>query len=196
LFFALWPDHALQTALADVTQDVVSASGGRAVPPENFHITLAFLGSVPEPSVAKVEAVGAQVAAETEQAGVQLTLDAIEYWKKAKVVCATARVPQNAGARFADTLSTLLKSRLTAAGFTPDLRSLWSVGSRQIQEFRPHVTLARKATHPIHRTGIQPVFWTFTDFALVDSRTERNGSVYTVLQTFSLGVRKSSPHLA
>jgi 2'-5' RNA ligase len=129
LFFALWPNQALQAALADATRDVVFTSGGRAVPPENFHVTLAFVGSVPESRVAKVEAVGDQVAAEAERAPVQLTMDAIEYWKKAKVICATARVPRSVRARRADTLATALQSRLTAGGFTPDLKSLWLVGA-------------------------------------------------------------------
>jgi len=189
LFFALWPDHALQVALADATQSVVLASGGRPMPAENFHVTLAFVGSVAESRVAKVVAVGEQVAAEVERAPVQLTMDAIEYWKKAKVVCATVQVspspgawpPDATGARLADTLSTALKSRLTAAGFTPDLKP-----------FRAHVTLARKVPHASRDHAMQSVIWSFADFALVDSRTERNGSVYTVLQTFPLGVRKGS----
>jgi 2'-5' RNA ligase len=186
LFFALWPNHALQAALADATRDVVFASGGRAVPPENFHVTLAFVGSVPESSVAKVEAVGDQVAAVAEQLPVQVTLDAIEYWRKAHVVCATAQAQRNAGAGLADTLATALQSRLTAGGFTPDLKSLWLVGRSEIQEFLPHVTLVRKVVHPIHSIGIQPMLWSFSGFALVDSRTEPSGSVYTVLRTFPL----------
>jgi len=35
---------------------------------------------------------------------------------------------------------------------------------------------------------MQSVLWSFTGFALVESRTESNGSVYTVLQTFPLQV--------
>jgi 2'-5' RNA ligase len=184
LFFALWPDRALQVALADATQGVVLASGGRPMPADNFHVTLAFVGSVPESRVAKVEAVGHQVAAEVERTPVQLTMDAIEYWKKAKVVCATvqvspsagARPPDAMGARLADTLSTALKSRLTAAGFTPDLKP-----------FRAHVTLARKVPTGTHGGSVPPVHWTFTEFALVESLTESQGAVYRVLGTFSFG---------
>jgi RNA 2',3'-cyclic 3'-phosphodiesterase len=175
LFFALWPDHALQVALADATESVVLASGGRPMPPENFHLTLAFVGSVPESSVAKVEAVGHQVAAELERSPVQLALDAIEYWKKAKVVCATASAPRGAGVRLADALATALKSRLTAAGFTPDLKP-----------FRAHVTLARKVPRRCGDHTIQSVLWSFKEFVLVESRTEAEGSVYRVLESFPL----------
>jgi RNA 2',3'-cyclic 3'-phosphodiesterase len=186
LFFALWPEPALQSALAVATQDVVLASSGRPTPPENFHITLAFVGSVPESSVAKVEAVGHEVAAETGWAPVKLILDAVEYWKKAKVVCATARASQHGGgqAGFADALATALKSRLTAAGFAPDLKP-----------FRAHVTLARKLPHGTQDRALQSVLWTFTQFALVDSRTEAHGSMYTVVQTFRLGFKRPYPRV-
>jgi 2'-5' RNA ligase len=180
LFFALWPDHARQAALAHATQDVVLACGGRAVPPEKFHVTLAFVGSVPESSVAKVEAIGHQVAIEVQRAPVQLTLDAIEYWKKAKVVCATAREPHNAGARLADTLATALKSRLTAVGFTPDLKP-----------FRPHISLARNVPRGSHDHNMQAVLWSFTEFVLVESKTEPQAAAYRVLEFFSLGKPRS-----
>jgi 2'-5' RNA ligase len=67
LFFALWPDHALQQSLAETTQTVVLAAGGRPVPPENFHLTLAFLGSVPDARISEVAALGANVASQVTQ---------------------------------------------------------------------------------------------------------------------------------
>lgn len=180
MFFALWPSHALQGALAEATQDVVVASGGRAIPHENLHVTLAFVGSVPAASVAEVQAVGHQVAAEVERGPLQLTFDAIEYWRKAKVLCATARVPQHADGRLAETLATVLKSRLTGSGFTPDLKP-----------FRAHVTVARKAVVAVRATAIRPVVCSFSEFALVESRTEAQGSVYRVLESFPLFARTS-----
>jgi 2'-5' RNA ligase len=198
LFFALWPEQSLQVALADAIQDVVVASGGRAVPPGNFHVTLAFVGSVPESSVVKVEAVGAQVAAKAERAPLQLTLDAVEYWKKVKVVCATARMPQKVAARLADTLAhpaeriaTALALSLTAAGFSPDLKGPGSVGGNTVERFRPHVTLARKVMKPIRSIDMRPVPWSFTEFVLVQSRTEPQGAVYSVLESFPLGSQQN-----
>ncbi len=181
MFFALWPDAALQQSLAATTTSVVAATGGRPVPPENFHITLAFLGSVPEARLSDVAAIGVDVGSQVTQPRVGVTLDAIEYWKKPKIIVTTAG-PGTDGAPLANVLARALGAQLTQAGFTPDLKP----------EFHPHVTLARKIAHPIHSIGIQPVLWSFTDFALVDSRTEPKGSVYTVLQTFPLGARWGS----
>jgi 2'-5' RNA ligase len=182
LFFALWPASALQQSFAETTQSVVLAAGGRPVPPENFHVTLAFLGSVPDARISQVAALGADVASQVTQPGLGVTLDTIEYWQKPKVVVATAGLPAAESAPLVNVLAGALKSRLTDAGFTPE----------ETPEFHPHVTLARKIAHPIQSIGIQPVLWSFTNVALVDSRTEPKGSVYTVLQTFPFGARKGS----
>jgi 2'-5' RNA ligase len=201
LFFALWPARAEQASLAQMTRNVVVAAGGRPVPPENFHVTLAFLGSVPEARLSQVEAIGREVANEVGGAPVQVTFDAIEYWKKPKLICATAR-PAAAGTASGDALAGgasgaelaegshgevlggaasaaalagALKSQLTAAGFTPDLKP-----------FRAHVTLARKVPHGTHDGTMQSVRWACPDFALVDSRTGPGAALYSVLKSWPL----------
>jgi RNA 2',3'-cyclic 3'-phosphodiesterase len=176
LFFALWPESAVQQSLAETTQDVVRAAGGRAMPPEFFHVTLAFLGSVPEDRVSEVKAIADEVASNVAFDSVQVTLDVIEYWKKAGVLCATARLPSSTGGSPAEKLATALKSQLLTAGFAPDLKP-----------FRPHVTLARKIPRGSHESTILSVPWSFTAFALVESRTGLNGSMYQVLKSFPLG---------
>jgi RNA 2',3'-cyclic 3'-phosphodiesterase len=174
LFFALWPPSAAQLALADATHGVLLACDGRLVPPENFHVTLAFLGAVPERRLAEVIAIAGRVAREIELPALQLAFDGIEYWKKPRVVCATASVPSPGAVALADTL----KSRFSAAGFTPDLKP-----------FRTHVTLARKVHPRRPLTTMEPIIWSFTDFVLVDSKTLPEGSVYTVLERFPFGQR-------
>ncbi len=51
LFFALWPDPPTRTALAMLV-DGLPLVGGRRVPAENLHLTLAFLGNVDEGAAA------------------------------------------------------------------------------------------------------------------------------------------------
>jgi RNA 2',3'-cyclic 3'-phosphodiesterase len=145
------------------------------MPPEFFHVTLAFLGSVPEERVSEVKAIARQVATEVALTSVEVCFDVIEYWKKAGVICATARADSRADGTRAGTLASALKSHLTAAGFAPDLKP-----------FRGHVTLARKISRPVRQSDLSPVGWSFTDFALVESRTETRGAVYRVLESFPL----------
>ena len=143
---------------------------------------------MPEARLSDVAAIGVDVASQVTQLRVGVTLNAIEYWKKPKVVVATAG-PATGSAPLASVLARALESRLGGAGFISDPGSSRSVGGRETREFCPHVTLARKVAHPTGPIGIQPVLWSFNDFALVDSRTEAGGSVYTVLQSFPLGAR-------
>jgi 2'-5' RNA ligase len=186
VFFALWPSEEQQTALADAARSALPAEGGRLVPALNFHVTLVFVGSVAEGRMEELFKIAEHVSTtsrssrELGSGPLQLAFDAIEYWSRAKIMCATASTPSAA----ASTLSEVLKTHLLAAGFAPDLKSLGSVGPGMARGFRPHVTLARKVLHRIAAMDIDPVVWSFTEFALVESRTESEGAVYRVLESF------------
>jgi 2'-5' RNA ligase len=184
LFFALWPDEALRKALTDATRDALRACGGRPVPSERLHITLAFLGSVPERRIPELTQIAGPLAAafSPNEVPLRLTFDHIERWKKPQVISALAR-EESAGVI---ALSESLKNALAGAGFSPDLKGPWSVGANMVERFRPHVTLARKVMHPIRSVDIHPVLWSFTEFVLVESRTEPRGAVYRVLDSFPL----------
>jgi 2'-5' RNA ligase len=198
LFFALWPDETLRSALAEAVHEavhgVVEALDGRPIPASNFHVTLVFIGSVIESRIRELIAIAERVAddlavaggeparqsespVESDWPGVQLTFDGIEYWPKPKIICATASVPSVPATALAD----VLKAHLTDAGFAPDLKP-----------FRAHITLARKVPLGSHEQSMRSVLWSFAEFALVDSQTESKGSVYTVLQSFPLGARRRS----
>jgi 2'-5' RNA ligase len=177
VFFALWPTEGQQTALADAAQSAAQASGGRVVPGLNFHVTLVFVGSVAEVRMQDLFKIAEHVSAAARGSGefgsgpLRLAFDAVEYWRKAKIICATASTPSGA----ASALSEALKSHLVAAGFAPDLKP-----------FRAHVTLARKVPYGSHDRTIQSVLWSFPQFALVESRTGPGGSSYSSLSSWSL----------
>jgi 2'-5' RNA ligase len=173
LFFAFWPDPSQQAALAEATRGVVERSGGQRVPPENLHITLVFVGSVPESEIVRVESIAANVAQAVGPAPALVALDFLDYWKKPRVVCLTTQ--QSADAQ-ASRIADLLTNRLTTAGFAPDIRP-----------FRPHVTLARKASHGSMDT-LQPLLWTFREFSLIGSQTGPSGSVYSCRARFTFSV--------
>ena len=192
----------MRQAMAHATRQAVRASGGRPVPPINLHITLAFLGSVPErrlPELAEVARVAAldRAPAQADVPGstsgpdgghagppakrLELALDHLEYWGAAQLLCALpAQPPPQAVA-----LGGRLLDELAARGFAQDLKDSGSVGAAPARQLRPHVTLARKAHRPRRVLEMDCVTWSFPDFVLVDSKTLPGGSVYTILQRFS-----------
>ena len=50
LFFALWPDDEVRAKLLDKAR-LLPINTGHHVPPENFHITLVFLGNVEDQAI-------------------------------------------------------------------------------------------------------------------------------------------------
>ena len=76
LFFALWPDDATRGRIVDATARQVRAAAGRTTPRENLHVTLAFLGGVPESRLTPLADVAGQIAS----LSFDLVLDRIEYW--------------------------------------------------------------------------------------------------------------------
>ena len=53
-----------------------------------------------------------------------------------------------------------------------------------------HVALARKIARVTHSLSMDPVAWRLNEFALIDSRTDPAGPVYTVLESFPLGAER------
>jgi RNA 2',3'-cyclic 3'-phosphodiesterase len=189
VFFALWPDDAVRGAFVRATCHAVSASGGRPVPARNLHITLHFVGSVAQARIADLEAIaadvaGAPVVAEMMSAAPpQLVFDRIQYWRRAGVLVATG-VPA-ASQRLVETLAGLLRTQTSLASLAPVLER--SVGPGQVEAFRIHVTLARKVSTPVGAMDIDPVAWSFSEIALVQSDPQPQGSEYRVVQSFPLG---------
>ena len=170
LFFALWPDEPMREALAHAVRKAVRASGGRPVPPSNLHLTLAFLGSMPEGRVEELAGVARAVGL-TNPGEVEVRLDRLEHWPGPQVLCALPGEPPTT----AQALARALQEQLSSAGFSPD-----------IKPFRPHVTVARKVTHPSRSMRMQPVSWRFGAFALIESRTLESGPAYSVVEVYVL----------
>lgn len=180
LFFALWPAAPQQSELEAAANAALAAvRGGRRVARESLHLTLSFLGSVPQAAVASVRECAHSVSEVSGVAlpGLEVALDALEWWPRPRVLCATASRDPEAAAELARTL----EDALCDAGFGPDLKP-----------FRAHVTLMRQlGSRSISRQDaaalrMSPVVWTFSDFALVESRPGPEGSVYSVLESWPL----------
>jgi 2'-5' RNA ligase len=187
LFFALWPDDTQRAAFAHATRKAVRSCGGRPVPEQSLHVTLAFLGSVPERRVPELHTIARQVAQAAAAHGSPLlvSFDRLAYWPKAKVLCALGEAADDreavsgahaTGPTDAPALTESLKSETVAAGFAPDLKP-----------FRAHVTVARKVARVPGTFDMRKVLWSFDAFALVESRTLPEGPVYSVVQSYVLG---------
>jgi 2'-5' RNA ligase len=182
----------MREAMAQATRKAARASGGRPVPAANLHVTLAFLGSVPErrlgelaeiaraaaarPAVASANAPrsppgAARESADSPEGSLELAFDHLEYWRAAQLLCA---LPAEAPAQVA-ALARRLQDPLAASGFAPDLKP-----------FRPHVTVVRKVSRPGRIEKIHSVVWSFTELTLIESRTLPEGALYSVVESYPL----------
>jgi len=166
LFFALWPDEPARRALAGLAGRMAVEAGGRPVPAANLHLTLAFLGEVPDERVGTACAVAADVRA----GAFDLVLDRTGTFRRAGVAWAGPSVlPAEL-----DRLQSALESGLRAAGFALDARP-----------FAPHLTLARRTVKPAPEAATAPVAWRVGRFALV--RSARDKGAYAELAGWELG---------
>src|SRR5437868_2926476 len=125
LFFALWPPDALRRRLADECAALVLASGGKPTPPLNFHVTLVFVGEQPEERFDDIVAAGAATSASAFTLGFRHA----ESWSRSKVLVLPAAQTPVELAALVDRLRINLLDRQIHL---------------RLEEYRPHLTLARK----------------------------------------------------
>jgi 2'-5' RNA ligase len=167
LFFALWPNPAVRTGLARASALVYAHASGRAVPDENLHITLAFLGNVDADIATCVRQGAAGLAAE----GFELVIDRAGWWKRTGILwLGPSRAPA--------ALNRLVKglwAALEPCGFWPDFR-----------DFHPHLTIARRCRRAV-LADFEPVTWPISAFTLLESHTGQRGARYMVIESWPLG---------
>lgn len=169
-FVALWPSAELREALAQTVRPLVP-DGCRRVPPENYHLTLCFLGDVPDgriPALAEVVTATPVEPFAFELAAAGAFARAAVAWVGPAEPCANLIALQRDVA-----------ARVTAAGFDFDAR-----------DFRPHVTVARRCRgHALAWQG-PPMTWPVDGIALCRSDGTDAGVRYSVVaRTASASVR-------
>ena len=175
LFFALQPSPAQGAGLVARVAPLVAQLQAQAAPAANLHATLCFIGAVPQEKLALL----CEAAAEVRGRHSELCFDALEYWAKPKILCATA--PGTAESAPAAELARRIGDAATAAGFTPDLKP-----------FRPHLTLGRKvvaqraAECEWPRDLSPPLRLQCDRFVLMQSRRDETGSIYSVVASWPL----------
>ncbi len=168
LFFALWPDRAVQAALAAAAKEVASFCKGRLIPRDKLHLTLAFLGSADRAQLdALRELSGAILSPSCE-----LVLGRLGCWQRQGIAWLGADAVPEAITRLVNMLRTVLRG----AGFVPEARA-----------FAPHVTLMRNARCRLpERLAIRPIAWPVSEFVLVRSVLNPEGASYSIIGRWPL----------
>ena len=166
LFFALWPPVELSRELYSIAGRVLEGDRVR-VPPENIHLTLAFLGSVK----ASFRQCAEQVAAAIRAGSFMLTLEQIGCWPKPGILWAGPRHTPEPLSR----LVRELNAGLVACGYVPDERS-----------YAAHLTVARKLRRCNKNFPIDPLIWEVHRFCLVQSHTYAEGAHYEIVRSWEL----------
>jgi 2'-5' RNA ligase len=163
LFFALWPPADTARALAGWAREAQRETGGRTIDEAKIHLTLAFLGEVPEARMEAARAAGGAVRFER----FAFVLDRVGAFRGARVAWAgSAQTPAPLAALQSD-----LAARLRDAGFGIEERP-----------FAPHATLARRTRRIVPPASIEPIAWPVGAFTLVRSVTGTGR--YEVMEEF------------
>ena len=162
LFLALWPDDQTRAALARCRDAWAWDAGARPEPDERLHLTLHFLGAVPQQRLPELLA-GLNVPAPR----FTLPLGRMAPWSNAVAVLEPVDTP-----RALLHLHAVLRERLEGLALPVEQRP-----------FRPHVTLARQVgPQAVPPAEPLPVQWSVRGHALVQSLTANRG--YVVLGHF------------
>lgn len=163
LFFALWPDEDVRRRLAQVAGELTLAgTGGGLVSQSNYHLTVAFVGEVPDIKLAVMQQIGRSI----RMSGFTIPFASIEFWAKSRVIVAAAQeIP-------------------------PELIELWqhlhdAIGLSR-SALRAHVTLARKIAQAPVLPAMSRISWRAASFSLIRSDTGGVESAYTVVDTWPL----------
>lgn len=163
LFFALWPAPQVRTRLEALTDETQRHCGGRRIPGDRLHLTLAFLGDVSPPQADGLVALTSRLACPPGT----WPIDRLGYFPRGGIVWAGSQTPPAA----LDALRGQLWQALGEFGFAPDARV-----------FRPHVTLLRKAREkPVERPCQRPLVWHYDRLDLVHSMLDGQQPRYVTL---------------
>lgn len=162
LFLALWPDDQTRAALAQRRDAWTWDAGARPEPDERLHLTLHFLGAVPQQRQPELVD-GLQI----PYPRFALRLGRPERWSNGVAVLGL-----EPASRTLLHLHAALSGRLEHLALPVDRRV-----------FRPHVTLARNVgPGAVPPPDSAPVRWSVRGYALVESLAGNRG--YVVLRHF------------
>jgi 2'-5' RNA ligase len=157
LFFALVPNDAVRAEVARVQSRIDHS--GRAVPPANFHVTLAFLGMQPAAVIPDLSALAGRLRLEP----CRVVMDQVGRFSRAGVMWLGASALPDPLRRFQQDLLDALQ----AAGVGHDPKP-WTF----------HLTLYRRLRKPFPTLSPVAIEWSVKGFDLVESAAAKKGVEY------------------
>lgn len=145
LFLALWPDAHTRQHLQTWQTAQSWPKEARLTTPADLHLTLHFLGQVPQQRLADI----LQALPQPSAHAIDLYLSPLQVWPNGVAVLTPETAP--------DSLLLLhqqLASTLSELDLPPEVRP-----------YRPHVTLARRA-HGLTPTQLAPIHWHTQSYVL------------------------------
>lgn len=165
LFFGLPLDQHTSLAI-DAFRANTLPPLDRPVPITNFHVTLAFLGEVPNNQMEEL----CELASGVFVTPFDLTLDELGYWPKPRILWLGASTPP----------TPLLQLVRDLAGIARRLRL-----PTDKRDYRAHVTIARNCQTPPPSSAMQPgITASFASFTLFQSTMTRRGVRYDPIENF------------
>ena len=164
LFTGLWPDDALRAAIVAQRERWTLSNSAQCVRPERLHMTLHFIGDVARDRVEALRAALRDVPVEP----MDFVLDASALWRRDVASLRPRRVPAAL-----PRLHEAVGAALVAQGIEIERR-----------EWRPHVTLARRAGDATAPPEPFSLRWRPDGFVLVESEL-RPPARYVVLEHYS-----------
>lgn len=163
LFLALWPNQRVRDALAENRNTWDWGTGATLMPPGMFHLTVGFIGVVPRNRLRQLRGRLA-----VPVLPFALRLDDAELWPRGVAVLRPHSTPAGLLA-----LHGALGQALQRCGIETEDR-----------EFRPHVTLARRAVGSVLPASMSAIDWHVSAYALVESMHTAPG-YYRVIQCYA-----------
>jgi RNA 2',3'-cyclic 3'-phosphodiesterase len=165
VFFALWPEEHLQQKISDIARTVQTECHGNLVAAQNIHLTLVFIGEVKQAAIAQL----VEAAKTVELKSFSLRLNRLGYFSQSK---AAFLAPEQTPPELSSLVNNL-QNALRNAQFSFDSKP-----------FVPHITLLRKAGMRAEATIEPRIDWEVSGYALVQSRSLKDGVQYAVISQF------------
>lgn len=163
LFLALWPDAGIRRQIERQCRAWQLPAGRRLTDPDDWHLTLHFLGNIGEARVPDI-ASGAVVAIDR----FEVILDQPRLWPRGMAVICASEVPPGLSC-----LHERLARRLQDLGEVVEPRP-----------YQPHLTLARRAAGaPLPPDSDASIRWPVSSYVLVES-TGRPDVRYRVIRSY------------